>query len=243
MIPYGQDHHVAAGDHQNPNIQQPKPRRHVPRVESYERRRAFSDPDEQYDAYQSRPYQSPPNLNFRPHARIDNFSNAATYGGDTSRGVRFGSSPSQGPAGATTNLNPVRRATIQLDGYSNSSTSSGSPGSRTQQYVPLNSVMAPAAASTQPQAPPFVREAYCPRYFASTLLAHSRCRIILKANLSGRCLFWLSWTWAEAEAIIKNVRLRDPYSFGLDKQGKDCEGHFRVGTPSRLSYATKIFAS
>ena len=43
-----------------------------------------------------------------------------------------------------------------------------------------------------------------------------------------RCLFWVSRAWVEAEAIIKNVSLKDPLKDGLDRYGEDKDGHLRV---------------
>ena len=152
--------------------------RPIPRLESYERRRTMSDSDEQRLDPQSQRYQTPPLLNPRPRGYTDAYSTAATYGGDKARqGVRF--SPNIPPIRSATSplghgrhaslqagspLGNRRHASLQAGGYSNAVTYNGSPDERTQRYVPPNPVaVAPITASTQTQ-PPFMKEAYCPRY-------------------------------------------------------------------------------
>ena len=137
--------------------------RQIPRLESYERRRTLSDTDEQRQEPQNQRYQTPPLLNPRPRGYTDAYSTAATYGGDTTQGVRFHNNVAQEPIRSGGSLDSGRRASIYAGGYSNAVTYNGSPDTRTQRYVPSNPTVGPAAMSSQAQPPPFKKEAYCPR--------------------------------------------------------------------------------
>ena len=94
---------------------------------------------------------------------MDAYSTAATYGGDTTQGVRLNNNVPQESIRSGGSLDHGRRVSSQTGGYSNAVTYNGSPDTRTQQYVPSNPIVGPAAMSTQAQPPPFKKEAYCPR--------------------------------------------------------------------------------
>ena len=43
-------------------------------------------------------------------------------------------------------------------------------------------------------------------------------------------MFWLAKGWMDAEAGIQNISFQDPHTKGLDVNGRDPDGHFRINS-------------
>ena len=226
MTPYQQNQPTNPPQISSYNPYIPEHHRQIPHVGSYERRRASSDGYQQPGETGNEGLRRSTTTFQRQRGQSDNFSTAATYGGNGSggQGVRFQSPSSSGSVRSNTEYrdrNPFT-STGSPDNYSTAATYGGS--SARSRYAPPMTVSKPVPAQAPIQARSFKKDAYCPRY----VNGYASPRRLETRLICPRCLFWVSLTWVDAEAVIKDIPLEDSHTLNLDRQGRDQEGHMRV---------------